>query len=167
MKQARLMWKLRVKIDVWSQGLDESLRQSNRELLIEAYLQLPPRRVWLFVKHIRFAFLRQMAGPEGENELYDLLDSFVQGPEDVIAQGKYLVSYVYPGYTKFELACHIVRPEKVAQLMYKATMNDIKMTEHSQFNLWAPMTLELSVFEQIMALKLLTFIVPGRFAPTL
>ena len=160
------MWKLRVKIDVWSQGLDESLRQRNRELLIEAYLRLPPRRVWCFVKSIRFACLKQMAGPKGESEPYDLVDSFVQGPEDIIAQGKCLVSYVYPGYTNFELACRIIRPDKVTQLMYNATMNDIEMMERSQFNLWAPTTLDLGVFEQIMALKLPTFIIPGRFAPT-
>jgi hypothetical protein len=45
MKQAALMWKLRVKIDVWSKGLDETLRQHNRDLLIEDYLWLPQRRV--------------------------------------------------------------------------------------------------------------------------
>jgi len=78
------MWKLRVKIDVWSKGLDETLRQRNRDLLIE-------------------------------------------GPEDTIAQGKCLVSIVYLGYINFEVACHIVRPEKLAQLMYKATMNDVQM----------------------------------------
>lgn len=81
------MWKLRVKIDVWSQGLDESLRQRNRELLIEAYLRLPPHRVWHFVKHIRLAYLTQMAGPMGGNGPCHLEDSFVEGPEDIIAQG--------------------------------------------------------------------------------
>ena len=121
------MWKLRVKIDVWSKGLDETLRQRNRDLLIEDYLQLPPRRVWHFVKRIRFAFLSQKTRLKGENEPYDLVDSFVQGPEDTIAQGKCLVSIVYLGYINFEVACHIVRPEKLAQLMYKATMNDVQM----------------------------------------
>jgi hypothetical protein len=50
-EQAQRMWTLRVKIDSWSQGkVDEALRQRNRELLIDAYLRLPPSRVWLFVK---------------------------------------------------------------------------------------------------------------------
>ena len=161
------MWKLRVKIDVWSKGLDETLRQRNRELLIEDYLQLPPRRVWHFVKRIRFAFLSQKTRLKGENEPYDLVDSFVQGPEDTIAQGKCLVSIVYLGYINFEVAYHIIRPQKLAQLMYKATMNDVKMKERPELNLWADMTFDLNVFQQIMALKLLAFVGPGRFAPTL
>jgi hypothetical protein len=50
-EQAQRMWTLRVKIDSWSQGkVDEAIRQRNRELLIDAYLRLPPSRVWLFVK---------------------------------------------------------------------------------------------------------------------
>jgi hypothetical protein len=46
--QAALMWKLRVKIDVWSKGVDDTLRQRNRELLMGAYLWLLPCRVWPF-----------------------------------------------------------------------------------------------------------------------
>jgi hypothetical protein len=88
------MWKLRVKIDAWSKGLDESLRQRNREILIETYLRLPPRRVWFFLKHIRHAFFRRAAGLEGENEPYDDAGLYVQGPEDTIAQGKCLLSIV-------------------------------------------------------------------------
>jgi hypothetical protein len=162
------MWKLRAKIDVWSKGLDETLRQCNRNLLIEDYLRLPQRRrVWHFVKHFRLAFLRQKTGLKEENEPYDLVDPFVQGPEDTIAQGKCLVSIVYLGYINFEIACKIIRPEELAQLMCKATMNDIKMKERPERNLWADMTFDLNVFQQIMALKRLTFIGPCRFAPTL
>jgi hypothetical protein len=167
MKQATLMWKLRVKIDVWSQGLDEALRQRNRELLIEAYLRLPPRRVWYFLKSARFAFLDQKAGHKTKDKLRGLVDSFAEGPEDIIAQGKYLVIYDYRGYTNFEVACPIIRPDKVSQLMHKATMSEIKMMGRSRFNLWAPIAHGLSGFEQIMALKLLVFSGPGRFAPTL
>jgi hypothetical protein len=161
------MWKLRVKIDVWSKGLDETLRQRNRDLLIEDYLRLPPRRVWHFLKHIRLAFLRQNTRFKEESDPYNLVDSFVQGPEDAIAQGKCLASIVYMSYINFEVACHIIRPEKLAQLMYKATINDVKMKERPELNLWADMTFDLNGFQQIMALKRLVFIGPGRFAPTL
>jgi hypothetical protein len=88
------MWKLRVKIDACSKGLDESLRQRNREILIETYLRLPPRRVWFFLKHIRHAFFRQAAELEGENQPYDDVGLYMQGPEDTIAQGKCLLSIV-------------------------------------------------------------------------
>lgn len=157
------MWKLRVKIDVWSQGLDQSLRQRNRDLLIEAYLRLPPRRVWHFVKHIRFAFLARNTKLKGKNESYDPADSFVDGPEDTIAQGKYSDFSVYPMHINFEVACHIIRPEKLAQLMYKATMNDIKLKERPDFNLWADMTFDLNGFTQRMSQQQLAFIAPGRF----
>jgi len=80
------MWKLRVKIDVWSQGLEESLRQRNRVLLIKSYLQLPPRRVWLFVKRMRFELLTNPQSFETEIDI----DDCVHGPEDIIAKGKCL-----------------------------------------------------------------------------
>jgi hypothetical protein len=51
--QVQLMWKLRVKIDSWSTGVDEPIRQRNRELLTSAYLRCPPRRVWLYVKIVK------------------------------------------------------------------------------------------------------------------
>ena len=86
--QAGLMWKLRVKIDAWSQGLDESLRHRNRLLLIESYLRLPPCRVWLFVKHIRLAFLERSMGFETEINFGD----YFQEPENIIAKGKCLLS---------------------------------------------------------------------------
>ena len=59
------MWTLRVKIDSWSQGkVDEAIRQRNRELLINAYLRLPPSRVWLFVKLSRVEMLNSRVEPE-------------------------------------------------------------------------------------------------------
>jgi len=85
MEQATLMWKLRVKIDSWSQGIDESIRHRNRLLLTDLYLQLPPRRVWLYVKQIRMAYSTPTAG------LNDHLthSNAMQQPEDVIARGEY------------------------------------------------------------------------------
>ena len=91
----------------------------------------------------------------------------VQGPEDTIARGKCLFSIVYARYINFEVACHIIKPEKLAQLMYKAAMNDVKMKERPEFNLWADITFDLDGFEQIMALKLLALIGPGMFAPAI
>ena len=98
MTQATLMWKLRIKIDVWSQGLDESLRERNRKLLIEAYLRLPPRRVWHFVKHIRVVFLSKSLLHGLDNEPYDPIGSSFQEPEDTIARGKYSPSIAYLVY---------------------------------------------------------------------
>lgn len=86
--QAVLMWKLRVKIDSWSQGVDESIRHRNRLILVDLYLRLPPRRVWLYVKQVRTAELEQL------EELGTLigLENSTQEPEDIIAQGKCTLS---------------------------------------------------------------------------
>ncbi|RDL32945.1 Uncharacterized protein BP5553_08384 [Venustampulla echinocandica] len=51
MEQAQLMLKLRINIDVWSRGIDERLRQTNRDVLLDTYLQFPPHGVWLYLKH--------------------------------------------------------------------------------------------------------------------
>lgn len=135
MDQAGLMWKLRVKIDSWSQGLDESLRQRNRLLLIGSYLRLPPCRVWLFLKHVRNGFMQQSKGFETEDDFGDCF----QGPENTIAR-----------------ASHIIKPERLAQLVYKATMNDLKLKERPEINLWAKIDkLDMRGFEQIMLLRLL------------
>ncbi|KAK0111538.1 hypothetical protein ONS95_001891 [Cadophora gregata] len=115
-EQAGLMWKLRIKIDSWSQGVDESIRQRNRLILTDIYLSFPPRRVWLYGKQVRFAHL------ETTEELENLADNgnFIREPEDIIAQ-----------------ASQIIRPQCLSQLMYKATMNDIWMKERSEVDLWA------------------------------
>lgn len=67
-----------------------------------------------------------------------------------------------PGYTDFVVACHIIRSDKVAALMYKAALNQVMMMEHSQFDLWAPVNFNLSLLGQIMALREFTFAVPGK-----
>jgi hypothetical protein len=71
------MGALRIKIDVWSQGVDEHIRGRNRQLLVAEYLRLPPRRVWLWIKGQRLTIL---GAPDdaGTKEI---------SPEDVIAKG--------------------------------------------------------------------------------
>ncbi|KAH7162260.1 hypothetical protein B0J13DRAFT_517531 [Dactylonectria estremocensis] len=113
MEQAGLMWKMRIKIDVWSQGVDEYLRQRNRDLLIDAYLRLPPSRVWFFVKHLRNAFLNHQAKSMGRIEVEEGVHVSAKenfdGPEDVIAR-----------------ASHVIERHQIAKLMYKAVLNDIE-----------------------------------------
>lgn len=80
------MWNLRIKIDVWSAGIDESIRERNRLLLIEMYLQLPRRRVWLYLKQWRSGVLEVSGGSRIPTMEPPELD--FGGPEDVIAKGK-------------------------------------------------------------------------------
>ena len=88
--QAKKMLNMRIKIDVWSHGLDETIRVEIRENLRDLFCQLPPRRVWLFLKHTRHMQLTRKKPEEtgGSNlAMNDLMD----GPEDVIANSEFLV----------------------------------------------------------------------------
>jgi hypothetical protein len=73
--QARKMLNMRIKIDVWSKGMEESIRDEIRENLRELFCQLPPHRVWHYLKNIRYLQLSERIKAE------DIVD----GPEDVIA----------------------------------------------------------------------------------
>jgi hypothetical protein len=76
------MWTLRVKIDSWSQGVDESIRQRNRDFLNEAYCKLPPARYFVFSKLCRIKIASIELSRDGEN-MFD-----VDGPDDIIARGE-------------------------------------------------------------------------------
>lgn len=56
------MWTLRLKLDSWSQGVDEGIRQRNRDLLTDAYNRLPPCRIWLYVREDAYGFYMQAQG---------------------------------------------------------------------------------------------------------
>lgn len=53
MDQARKMLNMRIKIDVWSRGLSNDQRENIRKKLGELFVQLPARRVWLYLKSVR------------------------------------------------------------------------------------------------------------------
>jgi hypothetical protein len=85
MDQSAKMLKLRIKIDVWSKGIDESIREEIRNHLRDLFCQLPARRVWFYLKRIRYIELNER-GPDNINfRLEDLMD----GVEDVIVNGQY------------------------------------------------------------------------------
>ncbi|KAI5455794.1 hypothetical protein BGZ63DRAFT_397949 [Mariannaea sp. PMI_226] len=118
-EQAGLMIKLRIKIDVWSYGIDESLRQRNRDLLMDAYLRLPSSRVWLYLKYWRSTLLRNPDNPIPATETIDQEDSHFEGPEDVIAKAQ-----------------HIIDPAKLNNLMKIAVGNDIQFRKFRGHKLW-------------------------------
>lgn len=140
MDQARKMWILRVKIDSWSKGkVDEAVRQRNRDLLLDAYLRLPPCRVWVFVRFSRFAMLRDR--PE---------DTTWVMPEDAIARGTSspmchsldLVQNLKGSLTRncHHAAHHRIHRDKLATLIYIAGMNDTDMKLRPWLDLWNPIT---------------------------
>ena len=98
MEQARRMLNMRIKIDVFTQGLDEGFREGVRENLRELFCQLPPRRVWQYLKCVRNMLLRDRTiGPKDKiaTELEETL--IMDGPEDSIAMGSiFLLLPSYP-----------------------------------------------------------------------
>lgn len=89
MDQARKMLNMRIKIDVWSQGVDEDIRQQARDNLMDLFCQhIPLQRLWLYMKQIR----NMLLGPK-----YDTNDMqndhteqvYLEGPEDVIVKSTY------------------------------------------------------------------------------
>ena len=83
------MVKLRIKIDVWSKGLDERKRVKIRENLRDLFCQLPVRRLWFYLKQLRF--MEQIERPELFPDLVDDIPD-MDGPEDVIVKGNIVLS---------------------------------------------------------------------------
>ncbi|KAL9085882.1 MAG: hypothetical protein Q9165_007365 [Trypethelium subeluteriae] len=87
--QARKMLNMRIKIDVWSRGVDENIRQQARENLTDLFCQhIPLQRLWLYVKDIRNMLLG------AQNDTNNIRNSHmeqvpVEGPEDVIVKSTY------------------------------------------------------------------------------
>ena len=86
------MWVLRVKIDSWSQGVDEDIRQRNRDLLTEAYLRCPPRRVWLYMKIVKYFHLvvgdSKSTSPDIKTKRQLGQEKDADEIEDIIARGE-------------------------------------------------------------------------------
>jgi hypothetical protein len=90
--QAARMWKLRVKIDVWSAGVAEPIRQRNRNLLEEAYRRLPPARFMVYAKFWRAKMLFRLGSEDGPGDGHDGPDTFA-GPEDVVLRASGIFRY--------------------------------------------------------------------------
>ncbi|KAK4238550.1 hypothetical protein C8A03DRAFT_14987 [Achaetomium macrosporum] len=141
--QAGRMWTLRVKIDSWSKGkVDEAVRHRNRELLLDAYLRLPPRRIWHYIRFVRFSILYVHYNiPIDDDEGFS-------GPEDAVVRVHQLVS-----------------PDRLARLIYTAGMNSIDMRSRPWLDLWDPFTkdnLEKVGPREVLGLaRMILFYTPG------
>ncbi|KAJ3495104.1 hypothetical protein NLG97_g3636 [Lecanicillium saksenae] len=126
--QAARMIRLRIKIDVWSQGISEDLRHANRVRLLDIYRQLPRRRLWLYLKRWRAMELGQSRGVDAE--------AFVDGPEDIVAK-----------------ASRLMKHDALNNMMYIAVANDILKRRPPGFEPWAAITLDENGLEQFGKLQ--------------
>ena len=85
MEQARRMLNMRIKVDVWSQGLDENFREGIRRNVRDLFCQLPVRRVWFYLKLVRQMSLNNGKAGGLENLGYE---GSPNEAEDVIAKGR-------------------------------------------------------------------------------
>ena len=76
------MLQQRTDIDCQSKGVPERIREGNREILVNAYMQLPPYRVWLYCHRLRmkYAFHGMLEDDDGDQFSRD-------SPENVMAEG--------------------------------------------------------------------------------
>ncbi|KAG6286256.1 hypothetical protein E4U46_005069 [Claviceps purpurea] len=116
--QSARMLKLRIKIDVWSRGVDEQLRHSNREYLDQQYLMLPRRRLWLYLKRRRLS--EDMEHHKESQRPVDLHTSVLDAPEDVVAR-----------------AWRVAKPGSLNHLMYWAAGNSLLKSRPPGFDPWA------------------------------
>ncbi|KFY32187.1 hypothetical protein V493_00439 [Pseudogymnoascus sp. VKM F-4281 (FW-2241)] len=110
LEQARNMLNMRIKFDIWSTGLDERLRNDIRENFQHIFSQLPVRRVWYYLKHVRIMALQGLSIEGGE---------IMDGPEDIIAR-----------------VSQVIRSEDIARLMFATILNQISIAKHPDFDLY-------------------------------
>ncbi|KAI0165415.1 hypothetical protein GGR52DRAFT_558618 [Hypoxylon sp. FL1284] len=120
LEQAQRMLTLRIKIDVWSKGIPEPIREQARIWLGDIYVEgCPSRRILLYLKRIRAMILWH--DKEGHTMQEAGKDSSVlDGPEDTIA----------------EAAHNLTTRTRLSRLMYRTAMNDIEMAQQLDFDLW-------------------------------
>ncbi|KAK3398319.1 hypothetical protein B0T20DRAFT_205480 [Sordaria brevicollis] len=112
--QVARMMTLRIKIDSWSQGIDEGIRQRNRDLLLEEYLRLPSSRLWLYLQTER----NMIMDHEGIDLLSPQKDWPVK-PESVMIHAK-----------------DLIKPERLNRLMYVVFKMDTKFRQQTPIQDW-------------------------------
>ncbi|EXA34251.1 hypothetical protein FOVG_14684 [Fusarium oxysporum f. sp. pisi HDV247] len=136
-EQASRMQQLRIKIDSWSYqyGVDEVIRNRNRNLLLQMYMLLPPARFWLYMKRVRIMLL----SPENifitVQPLVELFNNpnFREGPEDT-----------------FSKVQTIVRRDRLNHLIYCTVKNDINMKQNPELDRWCYATSRMGALESYL-----------------
>jgi hypothetical protein len=159
------MVKLRIKIDVWSQGMDEMIREEIRGKLRDLFCQLPPRRLWHYLKHLRNLEFKNSVDSGSSNLPADVMD----GPEDVIANSTAtfpigLDALAVACKADFSIVCQLFRTKDLGRMMYSATINQVHITKNPDFSLKADITFDEKGVRLFGLVKHLTFGHAGKFS---
>lgn len=112
MDQAKKMLNMRIKVDVWSRGVDELVRERIRKHVQELFCELPPRRVFFYLKSIRHMILEGVERAETIGSKKPDTEAPETEPEDAIAN-----------------ASQLFRDKDLCRLMHFATLNHIDLTK--------------------------------------
>ncbi|CZR61549.1 uncharacterized protein PAC_11446 [Phialocephala subalpina] len=145
-KLSRTLLKLRIKLDTWTKRLDECIREKSRQNLQDFYCQLPPPRIWIYLKRVRFMFKDgTILGPGGEFIDKRLPREHLHGPEDAVAN-----------------MWEIFLPGRFPHVMYYATTNHHHLT-NPDFRLKGELTLDDDGLKRINQDRALAFGPQGRW----
>jgi hypothetical protein len=125
------MLKLRIKIDTWTKGLDEKVREKVRVDLLHLYWELPPQCLWIFLKGWRFMINGgTILGLRSDVHDYPLPAELLPGPEDVIATSKHPTNALMPSNSllTFEIVREIFLPSHLSRMMYFAAGNHLRLS---------------------------------------
>ena len=131
MDQASKMLTLRIKIDVWSQGLSPSQREDVRQKLGQLFCQLPPRRIWMYLKQVRLMLInkgRRVEVGKKPSEIERQIFQRGEGAEDIVAHGR--TRSIPDSCSNLSLLTSIqahllVHPNRVGHLLWFAAINDL------------------------------------------
>jgi len=136
------MWTLRLKLDSWSRGIDEGIRQRNRDLLTDAYNRLPPCRVWLYGQRRRFMLLH--TGPGALPLPTQTGPIPANNPEDEIVRGKQsplsALAVTRIQLTRCLIASYLAEPAKLSRLINNVSLVDAWMKKGTWQRIWEPLT---------------------------
>jgi hypothetical protein len=124
------MLRLRIKIDTWTKGLDEGFREKVRVDLLHLYWELPPQRLWIFLKRWRFMINGgTILGLRSDVHDYALPEELIPGPEDVVAKSKHPTNVLITSNSllTFEIVREIFLPSSLSRMMYFAAGNHLKL----------------------------------------
>ncbi|KAJ4014628.1 hypothetical protein NW752_007399 [Fusarium irregulare] len=169
-EQASRMQQLRIKIDSWSfwYGVDEVIRNRNRNMLLQMYMLLPPARFWLYMKRVRIMLL----SPENifitVQPLVELFTNpnFREGPEDIFSKGIHQsrsLQHTANGlYHKFAVQT-IVRRDRLNHLIHSTVQNDIHMKQNPELDRWCYATSPIEALQSYLATWKFTLKLPGIY----
>lgn len=162
MDQAGRMVKMRIKIDVWSQGLDEDFRQKIRKNLQDLFCELPPRRVYHYLKHIRHLELTRF-GPNGDQGPRFDPEDLIAGPEDVLVRGKFpIMLEIAHSLSNPSLVSHIIDRRRLCHLMYFATLNHVQITKNPDLGFTRGITCDADGAWRLHLIRAVAFDTPGK-----